>query len=156
MLDYGGYRFFQTSYDDDENGTILSVNYDYYGTRITYAGYGLLLLGSILLLLSRKSHFRQLDSKINKIREQRKGLYILIFLLVGINYNGFSQAIVNPIDKEHATRFGEALVQTYNGRFSSVHSLAHDGRVAGAGVRQVGPSEHGGRERHLPPAHDRS
>jgi len=127
VLDYGGYRFFQTSYDDDENGTILSINYDYYGTRITYAGYGLLLLASILLLLSRKSHFRQLDSKIRKLRHQRKSLYLLAFLLIGINLQGISQGTVkNPIGNEHADNFGKALVQTYDGRFSTVHSLALD------------------------------
>ena len=64
VLDYDGYRFFQTSYDDDEKGTILSVNYDYYGTRITYFGYLLLILGSILILVSKRSHFSQLYKKI--------------------------------------------------------------------------------------------
>ncbi|WP_222597313.1 cytochrome c biogenesis protein ResB [Chitinophaga pinensis] len=31
-LDYGGFRFFQSSYDADEKGTILSVNHDVTGT----------------------------------------------------------------------------------------------------------------------------
>lgn len=30
ILDYNGYRFFQSSYDKDEKGTILSVNHDFW------------------------------------------------------------------------------------------------------------------------------
>ncbi|MFY8213788.1 MAG: cytochrome c biogenesis protein ResB, partial [Flavobacterium sp.] len=32
VLDYKGYRFFQSSFDPDEKGTILSVNHDFWGT----------------------------------------------------------------------------------------------------------------------------
>ncbi|MBK8702303.1 MAG: cytochrome c biogenesis protein ResB [Saprospiraceae bacterium] len=39
ILNYGGYRFFQSSYDQDELGTYLSVNHDAPGTWISYVGY---------------------------------------------------------------------------------------------------------------------
>ena len=39
VLDYRGYRFFQSSYDQDELGTILSVNHDLLGTLVSYLGY---------------------------------------------------------------------------------------------------------------------
>jgi cytochrome c-type biogenesis protein CcsB len=127
VLDYDGYRFFQTSYDDDEKGTILSVNYDYYGTRITYFGYILMILGGILILFSKRSHFSQLDDKIKEVRARRKSLYLTVLLLIGIQGFGFSQNnFQNPINAEHAESFGHLLVQTYDGRFSSVHSLATD------------------------------
>ena len=127
ILDYDGYRFFQTSYDDDENGTILTVNFDYYGTRITYLGYFLMALGALLILLSKKSQFSQLDTKIKQVRAQRKSLLMTLILFAGIQGVGFSQQDVqNPISKEHADRFGQLLVQTYDGRFASVHSLATD------------------------------
>ena len=48
VLDYDGYRFFQSNYDQDELGTVLSVNHDYWGTLVTYIGYGFLFLGMIL------------------------------------------------------------------------------------------------------------
>lgn len=51
VLDYKGYRFFQSAYLPDESGTILSVNHDYWGTKITYLGYFLLALGMGLSLL---------------------------------------------------------------------------------------------------------
>lgn len=48
VLDVKGYRFFQASYDQDEHGTILSVNRDVAGRNITYTGYLLLVIGLIL------------------------------------------------------------------------------------------------------------
>ena len=35
ILDYEGYRFFQSSFDQDEMGTALSVSHDFWGTTIT-------------------------------------------------------------------------------------------------------------------------
>ncbi|WP_040396207.1 cytochrome c biogenesis protein ResB [Aquimarina agarilytica] len=51
VLDYEGYRFFQSAYLPDESGTILSVNHDKWGTMVTYIGYALLALGMICSLL---------------------------------------------------------------------------------------------------------
>jgi len=65
-LTYGGYKFFQTSYDTDEKGTQLSVNKDP-GVEITYIGYALLFLGLILNLFDKKSRFQYLISKIKKM-----------------------------------------------------------------------------------------
>ena len=127
VLDYDGYRFFQTSYDEDENGTILSLNYDYYGTRVTYFGYFLMFLGSVLIMFSKKSRFSQLNNKIKMVRAKRKSLVLTIIMLSATSvFSQSNQHIQNPINKEHAHRFGQLLVQTYDGRFSSVHSLAVD------------------------------
>jgi cytochrome c biogenesis protein ResB len=45
VLDHKGYRFFQSSFDPDEKGTVLSVNHDFWGTSITYLGYFMLFFG---------------------------------------------------------------------------------------------------------------
>src|SRR5690606_37829141 len=45
ILDHRGYRFFQSGFDPDEKGTILSVNHDYWGSLITYIGYFMLYFG---------------------------------------------------------------------------------------------------------------
>ena len=45
ILNHKGYRFFQASFDPDEQGTILSVNHDSLGTFLTYLGYILLYFG---------------------------------------------------------------------------------------------------------------
>ena len=47
VLDYGGYRFFQSSYHPDEKGSILSVNNDP-GKTPTYIGYTMLILGVLI------------------------------------------------------------------------------------------------------------
>lgn len=49
-----GYRIYQTSYDDDERGSIFTINYDPWGTATTYAGYMLLGLSMIGCSLWRK------------------------------------------------------------------------------------------------------
>jgi len=42
-----GFRIYQTSFDDDEQGSVFTVSYDPWGTAITYAGYLLLALSMI-------------------------------------------------------------------------------------------------------------
>ena len=42
-----GYRFYQSSYDEDLEGSWLSVNYDPWGTGITYTGFCLMGLGCL-------------------------------------------------------------------------------------------------------------
>jgi hypothetical protein len=59
ILDYKSHRFFQSSYDRDEKGTILSVNNDP-GTLPTYIGYFLLTLGLIMNMFDSKSRFAKL------------------------------------------------------------------------------------------------
>lgn len=68
ILNYGGYRFFQSSYDPDEAGTILSVNKDYWGTFITYFGYILLTIGLVASLFTRSGRMRTLNRKLEKIK----------------------------------------------------------------------------------------
>ena len=69
VLDVKGYRFFQSSYDADEEGTVLSVNRDVAGRSVTYAGYFLLFIGSILCLTGKDGRIRTLYRQL--IDEQR-------------------------------------------------------------------------------------
>jgi len=64
ILNYDGYRFFQSSYDRDELGTVLSVNWDPWGTAVSYLGYALLTIGMIWMFFAPKSRFRLLAKKI--------------------------------------------------------------------------------------------
>ncbi|UZO81071.1 cytochrome c biogenesis protein ResB [Aquimarina sp. ERC-38] len=65
VLDYKGYRFFQSAYLPDESGTILAVNKDYWGTLVSYLGYLLLGIGMLLSLFWRSSHFGFLFQLLN-------------------------------------------------------------------------------------------
>lgn len=51
ILKYRGYRFYQSSYDADLKGSILSVYYDPYGITVTYIGYFLLFVSMVLFLI---------------------------------------------------------------------------------------------------------
>ncbi len=54
ILKRQGYRFYQSSYDEDMQGSLLSVNHDPWGTGITYLGYALLGLSMMWVLLSSR------------------------------------------------------------------------------------------------------
>ena len=69
VLDVKGYRFFQASYDQDEHGTILSVNRDVAGRNITYTGYLLLVIGLILCLVGKDSRFMRQSRRLKELRK---------------------------------------------------------------------------------------
>ncbi|NVO01846.1 MAG: cytochrome c biogenesis protein CcsA [Bacteroidetes bacterium] len=124
VLDYNGYRFFQSSYDTDEKGTILSVNHDFWGTWISYLGYLLICIASFFILISKNSRFSLLRKGIKKMRTDRKAGLLTIILIVCFSSFGFSQN--KAISKEHAEKLSHLLVQTYDGRFEPLHTLAFD------------------------------
>lgn len=75
VLDYKGYRFFQSSYDQDEQGTILSVNKDP-GKIPTYIGYFLLTVGFILCFFGKNSRVWRLSSY---LKGQKLYVYFIAF-----------------------------------------------------------------------------
>lgn len=126
VLDYDGYRFFQSSYDRDELGTILSVNHDFWGTSITYLGYLFLILGMMVTLIMKKSRFTALRNNIKKLRAKREVILGLIILFL------FSGNILaqnqhdHTVKKEHAEKFGRLLVQDQGGRIKPIQTLASE------------------------------
>jgi len=80
VLDQDGYRFFQSSFDQDELGTVLSVNHDYWGTNITYIGYTLLFAGLFVTLFWKGTHFSKLNEQLKTISRSKTLLLLLIFL----------------------------------------------------------------------------
>jgi len=135
VLNYKGYRFFQSSYDRDEKGTILSVNHDFYGTWITYFGYLIMTIGFILTLFNKNSRYRDLIHKISNVRKKRKNLLgILIFVFFATNTTFSQDGLLNlqqqnparSISIKHAKKFGHLIVQTFDGRFAPINTLAYD------------------------------
>jgi cytochrome c-type biogenesis protein CcsB len=127
ILDYGGYRFFQSSFDQDEKGTYLSVNHDFWGTWISYLGYFLLTLGLIMVFFSRNTRFYQVRKKIQKLRDQRVAL-VSTFLFTASFVS--AQMVINPeieaISHVHAALFSEMIVQDHKGRMKPVHTLSRE------------------------------
>lgn len=127
VLDYDGYRFFQSSYDPDEKGTILSVNHDFWGTWVSYLGYLLMGIGFFLTMFSHGSRFQVLSNAIKHIRETRKAAAILVFaFFIGFHANAQHNANNNHVSAAHADKLAHLVVQTFDGRFEPVHTLAYD------------------------------
>ncbi|MGM0635033.1 MAG: cytochrome c biogenesis protein CcsA [Bacteroidota bacterium] len=87
VLDHGGYRFFQASFDRDEGGTVLSVNHDWWGTWITYIGYFLLYIALMAIMFDKNSRFGQVQKKLDKLKAKKAKLTaVLVLGLVGFSY----------------------------------------------------------------------
>ena len=133
ILDYDGYRFFQSSFDQDELGTVLSVNHDFWGTWISYIGYALLTLGLILTLFSKKSRFSEISRKLDDMRQVEKtgALTALILLLMVCSSspllaNSVNESPQHAVSKEHAAQFGRLVVQDDNGRMKPMNTLSSE------------------------------
>lgn len=127
ILKYNGYRFFQSSYDTDEQGTILSVNHDSLGTSITYFGYLIMAIGMVLTLFSKKSRFKTLLKVSAKLREKRKKIFAVI--VTGILLVTSAQVEAQQLDKlnqDHVKQFEQLLVQDRKGRVEPVATLASE------------------------------
>ncbi|RLD80085.1 MAG: cytochrome C biogenesis protein, partial [Bacteroidetes bacterium] len=127
VLEYGGYRFFQSSYDQDEGGTILSVNHDAWGTFLTYLGYTLLSIGMFISLINKNSRFRLLDKKINEFNMPKTIILAFgLLMLTQFSAKGQSNPALPLIDKSHADKFGQLLVQDKGGRIKPVNTLTNE------------------------------
>lgn len=137
VLDYKGFRFFQSSYDKDELGTILSVNQDP-GKWPTYLGYFLLALGLFLNILNPNSRFQKLARSANQDmirRDLRNGVSALLFALLFAFSPQALKAdeeylskieLLKKFDKDHANHFGKILVQSADGRIKPIDTISHD------------------------------
>lgn len=132
VLNYRGYRFFQSSYDQDEKGTVLSVNHDYWGTLFSYLGYFLLAVGMIFTLFLKKSRFTSLLRRVEGLKNKTAITIGIILAMGSVNLASaqaaaeFSEDNIPVIDKLHADSFGMVLVQDFKGRIEPVNTLATD------------------------------
>jgi cytochrome c-type biogenesis protein CcsB len=124
-LKYRGYRFYQSSYDQDELGTVLSVNKDFWGSLVTYIGYFLMTLGMILSLVNRNSYFRFLVRHLKELN-RIKAIAILagLMLTAGMaNGNNAAVAGIPSLDKQLVTDFEELWVHGRDGRIEPMSTL---------------------------------
>ena len=130
ILNYRGYRFYQSSYDTDELGTVLSVNRDRAGILVSYAGYILLGLGFILSLFNPNSRFRTLNRQL-ALSGKAKAASVLLFITI-LTLLGGSQAHAAPdssvfsIPASHARDFGRILVQDPMGRIKPLNTMSSE------------------------------
>ncbi len=125
-LNYGGYKFFQSSYDQDERGTVLSVNKDP-GKIPTYIGYFLLTLGFLMNLFDRKSRFARLSKY---LKSGTAALLLALLLPHDVQAAQEGEDLAKKYvesytqnSKETARLFGELITQDRMGRMKPVNTL---------------------------------
>jgi cytochrome c-type biogenesis protein CcsB len=136
-LHEGNFLFFQSSYDQDEKGTVLSVNNDP-GKWPTYLGYFLLTLGFVLNLFDKRSRFW----KLTKYVKERNVASLLVALSLAFATTNMQaaestvpqlqqsqeDAIVNYLNDFQeksvitAEKFGRLVTQSNMGRMKPVNT----------------------------------
>ncbi|WP_281239567.1 cytochrome c biogenesis protein CcsA [Flavobacterium praedii] len=154
VLDHEGYRFFQSSFDPDEQGTVLSVNHDYWGTTITYIGYFMLFFSMMAIMFTKHSRFADLKRKLEVVKNKKAKLVSIFVLLFSLN--GFAQEHnhaadgANPdqaahqvrvkptkkqldslltiytVDEKHAAKFGRLVIQDAGGRMKPINTFSSE------------------------------
>lgn len=114
---YRSVRFYQSSYDPDMRGSILALNSDPWGIPVTYAGYALLFLSLVWLLVDPKGAFRRLF----KSDMMRRGVLSVMAVCA------MSQAAgaANTLPRETADRLGRLNI-LYNDRVCPLQTFAVD------------------------------
>ena len=141
ILVHRGYRFYQSSYDRDEMGTVLSVANDP-GKLPTYIGYTIMTLGFILAPFHKSGRFRKLSSLVSKATSTTGAL--VLFATVSLLVSGTGGAIqAQPAQSrgnflplpEMAEEFSKMPVQDVMGRVKPIDSVAMDviGKVSRSG-----------------------
>ncbi|MFD1096058.1 cytochrome c biogenesis protein CcsA [Salegentibacter chungangensis] len=143
VLDHKGYRFFQSSFQPDEKGTVLSVNHDFWGTWITYIGYFLLYFGLMWVLFAKGSRFGHLKEMLDKVKVKKNKLGLVAALMM-LSFSGFAQTsedhthiesrkkqvdsiiIKNAVSKEHAANFGRLVIQDAGGRMKPANTYSSE------------------------------
>lgn len=136
VLDHGGYRFYQASYDTDEKGTVLSVNHDVLGTNVTYLGYFLMMIGMFFTLFGKRSRFSTINKNLRKLKQRERQLIgLLVFGFLSFQLTGQEKKDIVPIpvlvsqqqiDQQHSDLFGRLMVQDLDGRIKPINTLASE------------------------------
>jgi cytochrome c-type biogenesis protein CcsB len=124
ILKYKGYRFYQSSFDHDEKGTILSVNHDMAGMIVTYSGYTLLFIFIVMSLLNKNSVFRNIKAG-NWQSSLRKAVPAVVIILFLSGFQDLNAGRLIP-DKAASDEMGKLLVQDQKGRTKPLFTLSND------------------------------
>ncbi len=119
ICSYRGYRFYQSGYDPDGQGSYLAVNSDPWGIPVTYLGYGLLFLSLIWMLIDPKGTYRQL------LRHYLQGRTAMVILFCCLVANSHATNSLHTLPRETADRFGRLSV-VYNERVCPLQTYAID------------------------------
>ncbi len=131
ILSYRGYRFYQTSYDEDERGSSFTVSRDPVGTLLVYTGYVLFLLTFIIFFFT--------DRKFKGIAKKVAGATAAMAILLCVNTLDASAATEKTpktLSRETAAQLGKLYVY-YHGRVCPLQTVARDFRLKLYGSKDV-------------------
>ena len=137
ILDYGGYRFFQSSFDPDEKGTVLSVNHDYWGTLITYIGYFMLFFAMLCILFVKNTRFADVKRKLEDVKIKKSKLLSVLILLLSLNgfaqhqphsakFNYLDSILKYKVPEAQAEKFGRLVIQDDGGRMKPINTFSSE------------------------------
>ncbi len=127
ILNYKGYRFYQSSYSISPEGketTILSVNADFWGTTISYLGYLIMTIGMLLTLVWNGSYFKKLGHVVNQIKK-RKEVLSIIFLLSFVSINAQTHTHEDGSVHDNNHNPVEQKKETHTHKDGTIHDANH-------------------------------
>lgn len=121
ILKYRGYRFYQSSYDQDQRGTILSVNHDPWGIAITYFGYTLICVVFLISLFIKQSPFKRILNN-----KHMKYATILLFVMLVSQTGLHAKTSKYTPNKNVASHFGTLWLQNNQERIKPINTFANE------------------------------
>lgn len=119
---FNGYRFIQSGYDSDMQGTTLGVYHDPWGIGITYTGYALLFISLIATMASKKTRIRHLYRKALSLQGAKAWAVTALLAVSSFATSVNAQEMVK-IDDDIADDFGKICV-LYNSRITPINTVA--------------------------------
>lgn len=111
IVSHRSIRLYQSSFDEDGRGSLLSMNSDPWGIPVTYTGYALLFISLVWMLFDPKGTYRAL---------LRKSAALTVFFMV----SGHAAA-QKVLPAETADKFGRICI-VYNDRVCPLQTYAID------------------------------
>lgn len=121
ILSREGFRFYQSSFDEDMKGSWLTVNYDPWGIGLTYAGYILLGISMLWMLVSRGGEFRRL---LRHPLLKKGGMFVLLLLCAGSAVHAERRSLPALARKQADSLACKQVI--YNDRVVPFNTLARD------------------------------
>lgn len=118
IFSHRGHRFYQSSYDEDQRGSVLAMNADPWGIPVTYVGYALLFFSLVYMLIDPRGTFRRL------LRSPLLQRAALLFLILHCSL--FTcRAAAPTLPREQADAFAQLHI-LYNDRICPIETYALD------------------------------
>ena len=115
------HRYYQSSYDPDMRGTILSVNHDPYGEMLTYIGYALLAISAILILVLRSGEMKML---IRQLKQHSSALMLVALFACSMQVHA-AETTPHVMERAQADSLKTKQI-IYNSRICTLNTLARD------------------------------